>query len=84
MRDGLENLAKVSNPSFDRRTDCAAAQVRLLWKRSIECRRRSRAGTRLVALYEGRDEASDIVYQAITSMMELMLGQEGRRRGRLR
>jgi len=78
MRDGLENLAKMDSPSFDRRTDCGAAQARLLWAEgrlpeAIE------AGTRVAAMYETENKTTDLSYQTIASMLEVMLGEEGRR-----
>jgi hypothetical protein len=78
MRDGLANLAKMGTPSFDRRTDCGAAQARLLWAEgrlpeAIE------AGIRVAAMFETENKTTDISYQTIATMLEVMLGEEGRR-----
>jgi eukaryotic-like serine/threonine-protein kinase len=78
MRDGLENLAKMGTPSFDRRTDCGTAQARLLWAEgrlpeAIE------AGTRVAAMFEAENKTTDISYQTIATMLEVMLGEQGRR-----
>jgi serine/threonine-protein kinase len=78
MRDGLANLAKVSDPSVDRRTECGMAQARLLWGEgqlpgAIE------AAAKIGRLMEDSGSTDDPNYTTIATMLQVMLAAEGRR-----
>jgi eukaryotic-like serine/threonine-protein kinase len=79
MQNGLANLAKVSDPSLQRRTECGLAQARLLWSQGhLEDAIRSAAGvgrTLEVAGSTGHPE-----YNTAVSMLVIMLGEAGRNR----
>lgn len=78
LRDGLANLARVGEVSFDRRVECEMAQVRLLWgegrvPEAID------AGKRLAEYIERVGQTGDLTYGSLASMIEAMLAREGRR-----
>jgi hypothetical protein len=80
MRDGLANLAKLSDPSYDRETECGAAQARLLWTEG-KLPEAIEAATKVAGVIEAANKADDdLLYQTITSMLETMLAAEGRGR----
>jgi tetratricopeptide (TPR) repeat protein len=80
MSDGLANLAKVSDPSYDRKTECGLAQARLLWSEG-NLPEAIDAATKVAGIIEAAHKTDeDLAYQSVTSMLEVMLGQEGRRR----
>ncbi|MGH8175489.1 MAG: protein kinase domain-containing protein [Steroidobacter sp.] len=79
MRDGLANLARLPDPPLDRQTECGTAQARLLWSEgrlpeAIE------SATKIARLIEARNETDDLAYGTLTTMLQVMLGAEGRRR----
>jgi tetratricopeptide (TPR) repeat protein len=80
MRDGLANLAKLGNPSYDRKTDCGLAQARLLWSEG-RLPEAIDAATAVAAIIERAGKADeDITYQSVTAMLQIMLSAEGRHR----
>jgi tetratricopeptide (TPR) repeat protein len=80
MNDGLAQLAKLGTPSYERATDCGLAQARLLWAEGnlpagID------TAMKVAAMIEGAGKTdTDLTYQSTTSMLEVMLGLEGRHR----
>lgn len=80
MRDALENLGKLPSVPHERQTDCGLAQARLLWSEgklpdAIE------AAKKVATLIESANQTdTDLTYQTVTSMLDVMLSQEGRRR----
>jgi serine/threonine-protein kinase len=80
MKDGLDNLAKVPDPSYDRVTECGLAEARLLWSEG-KLPEAIDAAIKVAGIMEAAGKADeDLSYQSVTSMLEIMLGQEGRRR----
>jgi hypothetical protein len=79
MRDGLAQLAQVANPSFDRKSECQTAQVRLLWAEG-KLPEAIALGTELAEYMERENLTDDLLYTKITSMIEVMLSLEGRRK----
>ncbi len=80
MRDGLENLAKVFDASYGRKTECGLAQARLLWSEG-KLPEAIDAATKVAGIIEAAHKTDeDLSYQSVTSMLEVMLGQQGRRR----
>jgi len=80
MSDGLSYLAKVRDPSYDRKTECGLAQARLLWSEG-KLPEAIEAATKVAGIIEAAQKTDDdLAYQSVTSMLEVMLGQEGRRR----
>lgn len=78
MQDGLAHLARLAEPSFDRQTECTTAQARLLWAEG-RLPEAIDAASAVASLLEQRNETSDLLYQTLGSMLEVMLSQEGRR-----
>lgn len=78
MQDGLENLRRVREPSFDREVDCNMAQARLLWSQN-RMEAAIDTAARLAAEIEAR-QPGDLGYATVVSMLEVMLSQEGRLR----
>ena len=79
MRDGLANLAKVPDPPMDRRTECGAAQARLLWAEG-KLPEAIDAAEDIAKLLEVNNATSDLLYPTLTTMLSVMLVQEGRYR----
>jgi serine/threonine-protein kinase len=79
MRDGLANLAKVPDPAMDRRTECGAAQARLLWAEG-KLPEAIDAAEDIAKLLEVNNATSDLLYPTLTTMLSVMLVQEGRYR----
>jgi serine/threonine-protein kinase len=79
MRDGLENLAKVPNPSSQRLRECGLAEARLSWTLG-NVEDGIAAATRVATGMEARGETSAMGYITATSTLELMLGDAGRHR----
>src|SRR5690606_29296434 len=79
LRDGLAHLAMLSEPSFERQTDCGAAQARLLWAQG-DIDSAVEIGSRVASLYERSGRADDLGYQALVSLLDTMLSEAGRRR----
>lgn len=79
LDDGLANLAKVSNPSFDRISDCRTAQVRLYWAEG-NLPQAIALATELAESMEREQRTADLLYTKLTSMIEVMLSLEGRRK----
>jgi eukaryotic-like serine/threonine-protein kinase len=79
MRDGLENLARVPDPPMDRRTECGAAQARLLWAEG-KLPEAIDAAEDIAKLLESSNATSDLLYPTLTTMLSVMLVQEGRYR----
>jgi serine/threonine protein kinase len=78
MQDGLENLQRLRQPSFDRKIDCGMAQARLLWSQDrmdAAIDTAARVATAIEAQQPG-----DLGYATVVSMLEVMLSQEGRLR----
>jgi tetratricopeptide (TPR) repeat protein len=78
MQDGLAQLAKLSNPSYSREAECGAAQARLLWAEGNLPGAIDAAG-RIAAMLEQRNQTDDLLYQTLSSMLDVMLSLEGRR-----
>lgn len=79
MRDGLENLARVSNPSSQRLRECGLAEVRLRWAEG-NLEDGIAAATRVANGMETRGETGALGYVTVTSTLEIMLGEGGRHR----
>ena len=79
MRDGLENLAKVPNPSSQRLRECGLAEARLRWAEG-NVEDGIAAATRVANGMEARGETSQMGYVTVTSTLEMMLGDAGRHR----
>jgi len=79
MRDGLENLAKVANPSSQRLRECGLAEARLRWAEGNVAGGIA-AATRVANGMEARGETRELGYVTATSTLELMLGDAGRHR----
>ena len=82
LRDGLDNLAKVPNPSSQRLRQCGLAEARLRWAEG-NVEDGIAAATRVANGMEARSETSEIGYVTATSTLELMLGDAGRHRDAL-
>ena len=79
MRDGIENLGKVSNPSSQRLRECGLAEARLRWAEG-NIDDGIAAATRVAKGMEARGETSELGYATVTSTLEIMLGDAGRHR----
>lgn len=78
MRDGLANLAKLADPPWERQTDCGAAQARLLWAEG-KLPEAIDSATKIATGMEARNATDDLLYQTLATMLDVMLGAEGRR-----
>jgi serine/threonine-protein kinase len=79
MQDGLANLAKVSAPSDERRTECGTAQARLLWSQG-KLGAAIDAALKVAHLMEAGKQTGDVRYTSVASMLEVMLAEDGRLR----
>ena len=79
LRDGLENLAKVPNPSSQRLRECGLAEARLRWAEG-NVDDGIAAATRVADGMKARGETSELNYITVTSTLEMMLGDAGRYR----
>ncbi|HJY40182.1 MAG TPA: serine/threonine-protein kinase, partial [Steroidobacteraceae bacterium] len=78
MQDGLDNLQRLREPSFDREVDCGMAQARLLWSQNqMDAAIDTAAG---IATAIEAQQPGDLGYATVVSMLEVMLAQEGRLR----
>ena len=82
LREGLDNLAKVPNPSSQRLRECGLAEARLRWAEG-NVDDGIAAATRVAHGMEARGETSQMGYVTVTSTLELMLGHAGRHRDAL-
>jgi eukaryotic-like serine/threonine-protein kinase len=81
MQDGLANLRRLHEPSFDREIDCNMAQARLLWSQNrMDAAIDTAVG--VATAIEVR-QPDDLGYATVVSMLEVMLSQEGRLRDAL-
>lgn len=78
LRDGLANLALLEEISFDRRSECETAQVRLLWAEG-RLPEAIVAAEKLAAHMEAIHYTDDLLYGTLISMLDVMLASEGRR-----
>ncbi len=78
LQDGLANLALLDEVSFDRRSECELAQVRLLWGEGRLPEAIDSAKS-LAEYMERTDRTADLLYGSLASMLEVMLASEGRR-----
>lgn len=79
MRDGIENVRKVPNPSSQRLRECGLAEARLRWAEG-SVGDGIAAATRVANGMEARGETGALGYVTVTSTLELMLGDAGRHR----
>lgn len=78
LRDGLANLALLKEISFDRKSECETAQVRLLWAEG-RLPEAITAAEKLAAYMEATNNTDDLLYGSLISMLDVMLASEGRR-----
>lgn len=78
LADGQANLAKLASVSFERESDCGAAQARLLWAEG-RVPEAIDAATRVAQQIERRGATDDLLYQTLATMLDVMLSIEGRR-----
>jgi serine/threonine-protein kinase len=79
MRDGLDNLRKVPNPSSQRLRECGLAESRLRWAQgNIDAG--IAAAIRVANGMEARGETGALGYVTVVSTIEMMLGDAGRHR----
>jgi tetratricopeptide (TPR) repeat protein len=82
LRDGLDNLAKVPDPSSQRLRECGLAEARLRWAEgNVDAG--LAAATKVASGMEARGETSMLGYITVTSTIESMLGDAGRHRDAL-
>ncbi|HKU15142.1 MAG TPA: serine/threonine-protein kinase [Steroidobacteraceae bacterium] len=79
MRDGLDSLRKVPNPSPQRLRECGLAEARLRWAEG-KVDDGIVAATRVANGMEARGETGALGYITAASTLELMLGDAGRHR----
>jgi serine/threonine-protein kinase len=79
LKDALAHLATVPNPGLGVRIECGAAQARLSWERD-ELDTGVAQARKVADLMEANGLQSDVKYNTVVSMLEIMLSDSGHMR----
>jgi len=82
LRDGLANLAKLSSIKLNSRIECGYAQAKLLWAQN-KLDDGVVAARNIALLMEANGLQSDIKYNSVVSILEIMLSDSGHLRDAL-